>query len=341
MLDQEAGHRVHDARPVRAGEHEHEVARPRWWDWRGSAPRCRASVATWSSVAVAETQSAIRNNRALVSRHEQRRGADRQRDAQRRRPVRRPGADHPRGPRPGRRGRGHRDRRRARRPQEHGVPAGRHPRGAPPGRADRRTAASTASASASSGWPARPRRGSTWSRRPGRSAAQLAADTGETVNIAVLSESSALYLDQVAGSSALQPHNWVGQHIPLHATSNGKVLLSGLDDRGARPAAGTLPRTPARRSPEGRALRAELEQVREQGYAARGRRARGRADRGGRPDPQRPRRRGRLDERLGPDVPALRRGSRRSSATLMEAAAGGLPPPGLGSPLGHDPRVRP
>src|ERR671921_27247 len=59
---------------------------------------------------------------------------------------------------------------------------------------------------------------------------QLAADTGETVNIAVLSESSALYLDQVAGSSALQPHNWVGQHIPLHATSNGKVLLSGLDE---------------------------------------------------------------------------------------------------------------
>src|SRR6476619_7147151 len=59
---------------------------------------------------------------------------------------------------------------------------------------------------------------------------QLAADSGETVNIAVLSESSALYLDQVAGSSSLQPHNWVGQHIPLHATSNGKVLLSGLDD---------------------------------------------------------------------------------------------------------------
>src|SRR6188472_3340795 len=58
---------------------------------------------------------------------------------------------------------------------------------------------------------------------------QLAADTGETVNIAVLSESSALYLDQVAGSSALQSHNWVGQHIPLHATSNGKVLLSGLE----------------------------------------------------------------------------------------------------------------
>ena len=59
---------------------------------------------------------------------------------------------------------------------------------------------------------------------------QLAADTGETVNLAVRSEESALYLDQVAGSSALQSHNWLGQRIPLHATSNGKVLLSELSE---------------------------------------------------------------------------------------------------------------
>lgn len=58
----------------------------------------------------------------------------------------------------------------------------------------------------------------------------LARDTGETVNIAVLSEGAALYVEQEAGSAALQAHNWVGQHIPLHATSNGKVLLSGLTD---------------------------------------------------------------------------------------------------------------
>ena len=61
-------------------------------------------------------------------------------------------------------------------------------------------------------------------------ARQLAQRTGETVNVAVLSDGAALYMDQVAGSSALQPHNWVGQRIPLHATSNGKVLLSALDD---------------------------------------------------------------------------------------------------------------
>ncbi|WP_172269655.1 IclR family transcriptional regulator [Nocardioides sp. zg-1308] len=98
-------------------------------------------------------------------------------------------------------------------------------------------------------------------------ARQLAADTGETVNIAVLAESSALYLDQVAGSSALQPHNWVGQHIPLHATSNGKVLLAGLDEPGLEAVLGQLatytPHTITRRAQ----LREELAQVREQGHA--------------------------------------------------------------------------
>ncbi|MCW2794537.1 IclR family transcriptional regulator [Nocardioides sp.] len=96
---------------------------------------------------------------------------------------------------------------------------------------------------------------------------QLAADTGETVNIAVLSEHSALYLDQVAGSSALQSHNWVGQHIPLHATSNGKVLLSGLDQPRLDELLGKLsaytPMTITKKSE----LRAELERVRTQGYA--------------------------------------------------------------------------
>ncbi|GAB3024955.1 IclR family transcriptional regulator [Nocardioides flavus (ex Wang et al. 2016)] len=98
-------------------------------------------------------------------------------------------------------------------------------------------------------------------------ARRLAADTGETVNIAVLAESSALYLDQVAGSSALQSHNWVGQRIPLHATSNGKVLLAGLDDAGLVAVLGTLT-TYTPHTITGRAqLRAEVARVREQGHA--------------------------------------------------------------------------
>jgi DNA-binding IclR family transcriptional regulator len=56
----------------------------------------------------------------------------------------------------------------------------------------------------------------------------LAREVGETVNIAILSGRDALYLDQVAGPAALSPHNWAGQRIPLHATSDGKVLLASL-----------------------------------------------------------------------------------------------------------------
>jgi len=58
----------------------------------------------------------------------------------------------------------------------------------------------------------------------------LAQEVGETVNLAILSGRDALYLDQIAGPAALSPHNWAGQRIPLHATSDGKVLLAYLSD---------------------------------------------------------------------------------------------------------------
>jgi len=58
----------------------------------------------------------------------------------------------------------------------------------------------------------------------------LAQQVGETVNLAILSGRDALYLDQAAGPAALSPHNWAGQRIPLHATSDGKVLLAYLPE---------------------------------------------------------------------------------------------------------------
>jgi len=58
----------------------------------------------------------------------------------------------------------------------------------------------------------------------------LAQEVGETVNLAISSGRDALYLDQVAGPAALSPHNWAGQRIPLHATSDGKVLLAYLPE---------------------------------------------------------------------------------------------------------------
>lgn len=96
---------------------------------------------------------------------------------------------------------------------------------------------------------------------------RLSADTGETVNIAVLSDRSALYLDQFAGASALQPHNWVGQHIPLHATSNGKVLLSGLAQEDVDRLLPSLPGFTEATITSPGTLRRELEEVRARGYA--------------------------------------------------------------------------
>ena len=96
---------------------------------------------------------------------------------------------------------------------------------------------------------------------------QLAAATGETVNLATLSGNSELYLDQVAGPSALQPHNWVGQHIPLHATSNGKVLLAWMPDPELRELLGRLPAYTKLTITSKSKLRKELEGVRESGYA--------------------------------------------------------------------------
>jgi DNA-binding IclR family transcriptional regulator len=95
----------------------------------------------------------------------------------------------------------------------------------------------------------------------------LAQQVGETVNLAVLSDGAALYMDQVAGSSALQAHNWVGQRIPLHATSNGKVLLSALDPSSLGSHAGELRRFTANTITSLQALGRELAEVRTRGYA--------------------------------------------------------------------------
>jgi DNA-binding IclR family transcriptional regulator len=97
---------------------------------------------------------------------------------------------------------------------------------------------------------------------------KLATTVGETVNIVVLSGQEALYLDQVAGPSALQMHMWAGQRVPLHATSNGKVLLAFA----APGTPGRLLHDPLTRFTERTIgtlaeLEGELELVRERGYA--------------------------------------------------------------------------
>jgi DNA-binding IclR family transcriptional regulator len=96
----------------------------------------------------------------------------------------------------------------------------------------------------------------------------LAKEVGETINIAVLYGRDALYLDQVMGPSALSLQNWVGQRIPLHATSDGKVLLAYLfEGQLAEVLAQPLQRFTEHTITSLRRLEAELAEVRERGYA--------------------------------------------------------------------------
>jgi DNA-binding IclR family transcriptional regulator len=95
----------------------------------------------------------------------------------------------------------------------------------------------------------------------------LAREVGETVNLAILSGGDALYLDQVAGPAALSPHNWAGQRIPLHATSDGKVLLAYLPSAEIPKHLTPLQRFTDHTITTGSGLARALAEVRQHGYA--------------------------------------------------------------------------
>ena len=95
----------------------------------------------------------------------------------------------------------------------------------------------------------------------------LATQTSETVNLAVLGDRSALYIDQVIGPSTITSYNWVGQHIPLHATSNGRVLVSELTRDERRSTWGELAAYTDQTVTDPDLLEPLVSQVREQGYA--------------------------------------------------------------------------
>jgi DNA-binding IclR family transcriptional regulator len=96
----------------------------------------------------------------------------------------------------------------------------------------------------------------------------LAEKTRETVNLGVLSGDDVVHVDQVAGARSIVSVNWVGQRTPLHATSNGKVLLAWLpDSERERLLSHHLARSTPRTLTDRAALRAALEEVRVKGYA--------------------------------------------------------------------------
>ncbi len=67
----------------------------------------------------------------------------------------------------------------------------------------------------------------------------LAAETGETVNLAVLHEREVVYLLSESGTNLLTPRATIGMRLPVHCTALGKCLLAQLPDAGGPDRCGT------------------------------------------------------------------------------------------------------
>ncbi len=98
---------------------------------------------------------------------------------------------------------------------------------------------------------------------------RLAAEMGETINLAVLQEHYAVNVDQARGPSTVATHNWIGRLTPLHCTSSGKVLLAHVpvEHRAALLAASGMERFTAHTVTSPAELDAELSQAVTAGYA--------------------------------------------------------------------------
>ena len=97
---------------------------------------------------------------------------------------------------------------------------------------------------------------------------ELATRTGETVNLAILQGDQVVNIDQIAAPNLVVNVNWVGKQTPLHATSNGKVLLAYLsEDERRRLLDRSLPRLTPRTITDPRILEKQLHRVVTDGYA--------------------------------------------------------------------------
>lgn len=57
---------------------------------------------------------------------------------------------------------------------------------------------------------------------------ELAATTGETVDLSILDQDKAVFIDQIQGTHRLRAVSAVGASFPLHSSSNGKAMLAHL-----------------------------------------------------------------------------------------------------------------
>jgi IclR family acetate operon transcriptional repressor len=97
----------------------------------------------------------------------------------------------------------------------------------------------------------------------------LSRESGETVFLGIARDKHAIYIDKVVSAHPVRMDAPLGVNRPYNCTAVGKVLLAGLpDEEFERLAAdGAFEQRTERSVSEAEALRAEIEQVRVQGWA--------------------------------------------------------------------------
>ncbi len=96
---------------------------------------------------------------------------------------------------------------------------------------------------------------------------RVSEQTGETANLAVVQQLGLTYVDEVTPPVVLAAQ-WLGRHVPLHATSTGKALLAWLPEEEAKSLlSGPLEAYTDTTITDWTRLRADLEQTRERGYS--------------------------------------------------------------------------
>lgn len=97
---------------------------------------------------------------------------------------------------------------------------------------------------------------------------RLAADTRETVNLAILDGDQVVNVEKLPSVHYIRDIGWIGRRSPLHCTATGKALIASLPRAELRRLAGPrLKRFTPRTICDWPAFEVELAGVRRQGYA--------------------------------------------------------------------------
>jgi DNA-binding IclR family transcriptional regulator len=96
---------------------------------------------------------------------------------------------------------------------------------------------------------------------------RLAEEVGETVNVAIHDGAGVISIDQHTGPSTITTVDWAGRRGPLHATAAGKLFLAFPDADGSPAIPDELVGYTDRTTTDRARLTAQLEEIREQGWA--------------------------------------------------------------------------